>query len=224
MKILLVAATPPETAQIREQLGIDMEQTSLGSAHFAGHKIDLLHTGIGMVNTAFHLGKYLAVNQIDQAINFGIAGSFNRSLALGEVVEIREDSFSELGAEDGEDFLDLQEMGFPLSKKNGKPIYNSLNNPWPSPFQLTSVTALTVNTVHGNTAHIAKTNKRWAADIESMEGAAFFLACLEANVPFFALRSISNYVERRDKSKWNIPLALSTVQNLLFQHLNESLL
>ncbi|MEM6801058.1 MAG: futalosine hydrolase [Bacteroidota bacterium] len=224
MNILLVAATPPETAQIREQLGIDMEQTSLGSAHFASHKIDLLHTGIGMVNTAYHMGRYLALHQVDQAINFGIAGSFDRSLALGEVVEIREDSFSELGAEDGEAFLDLGEMGFPLSILNGKAVYNSLQNPWSSPFDLKNVKALTINRVHGNTASIKKTQQRWKAEVESMEGAAFFHACLEANIPFYALRSISNYVERRDKSKWNIPLALSTVQNLLFQHLNESLL
>jgi len=101
MKILLVAATPPETAQIRKQLGIEMQQSFIGSVHFDSYHIDLLHTGIGMVNTAFHLGSYLAANQPDVAINLGIAGSFSRSIQLGEVVEVRTDIFSVLGAQDG---------------------------------------------------------------------------------------------------------------------------
>jgi len=52
--------------------------------------------------------------------------------------------------------------------------------------------------------------------VESMEGAAFHYACLLEKIPFFQLRSISNYVEVRDKSKWKIPLAI--------QQLNENLI
>lgn len=224
MKILLVAATPPETAQIREQLGIEMKQTHLGSARFDPYHIEVLHTGIGMVNTAFQLGKYFSQQKPDLAINLGIAGSFSRDFALGEVVEVVEDQFSELGAEDGDEFLDLEAMGFPLFEKAGKKHYNSLLNPHISPFKLKKVSGITINTVHGNESSIAKLFKRTEAVVESMEGAAFFQACLQEEVKFYAIRSISNYVERRDRSKWNIPLALSTVQNLLFQMFRESVL
>jgi futalosine hydrolase len=37
---------------------------------------------------------------------------------------------------------------------------------------------------------------------------------LQENIPFVQLRAVSNYVEIRDKSKWNIPLA---VENLNIQ-------
>ncbi|MDW3649235.1 MAG: futalosine hydrolase [Bacteroidia bacterium] len=224
MKILLVAATPPETAQIREQLGIEMKQSHIGSAHFDPYFIEVLHTGIGMVNTAFHLGKYFSQEKPDLAINLGIAGSFSRDFALGEVVEVVRDQFSELGAEDGEDFLDLKAMGFPLFEKGGKKYYNSLSNPHNSSLGLKKVSGITINTVHGNEQSIKKLLKRYEVVVESMEGAAFFQACLQEEVKFYAIRSISNYVERRDRSKWNIPLALSTVQNLLFQMFRESVL
>ena len=224
MKILLVAATPPEPAQIREQLGIEMKQAHIGSARFDPYYIEVLHTGIGMVNTAFQLGKYFSLQKPDLAINLGIAGSFSRDFALGEVVEVVEDQFSELGAEDGDDFLNLEAMGFPLFEKDGQKHYNSLRNPHASPFPLKKVSGITINTVHGNESSISKLLKRTEVVVESMEGAAFFQACLQDEVKFYAIRSISNYVERRDRSKWNIPLALSTVQNLLFQKFRESIL
>ncbi|MEM8892684.1 MAG: futalosine hydrolase [Bacteroidota bacterium] len=224
MKILLVAATPPETAQIREQLGIEMKQAHIGSARFDPYHVEVLHTGIGMVNTAFRLGKYLSQQKPDLAINLGIAGSFSRDFALGEVVEVGEDQFSELGAEDGDDFLNLEAMGFPLFEKDGQKYYNTLRNPHTSPFDLKKVSGITINTVHGNESSISKLLKRTEVVVESMEGAAFFQACLQEEVKFYAIRSISNYVERRDRSKWNIPLALSTVQNLLFQKFRESIL
>ena len=152
--------------------------------------------------------------------------AFSKDFALGEVVEVVEDQFSELGAEDGDNFLGLEAMGFPLFEKEGKKYYNTLLNPHVSPFaSWKKVTGITINTVHGNESSISKLLKRAEVVVESMEGAAFFQACLlQEDVKFYAIRSISNYVERRDRSKWNIPLALSTVQNLLFQKFRESIL
>ena len=47
--------------------------------------------------------------------------------------------------------------------------------------------------------------------IESMEGAAFFFVCRQFNLPCLQLRSVSNNVGERDKSKWKMQDAL---QNL----------
>jgi futalosine hydrolase len=41
-----------------------------------------------------------------------------------------------------------------------------------------------------------------------MEGAAVFYVCLNENIPVLQIRSISNYVEDRDTTKWDIPLAI----------------
>ena len=44
-------------------------------------------------------------------INVGIAGSFDKSIELGEAVFITEDEISELGAEDGTNFLKWKDLG-----------------------------------------------------------------------------------------------------------------
>ncbi|HEY0274233.1 MAG TPA: hypothetical protein VGC22_13660, partial [Chitinophaga sp.] len=71
-------------------------------------------------------------------------------------------------------------------------------------------------TVSGSASTITRLETRYQPQVESMEGAAFHYACLVEKVPFLQLRSISNYVEVRDKSKWKIGLAV--------KHLNDALL
>ncbi|MEZ4773156.1 MAG: futalosine hydrolase [Bacteroidia bacterium] len=214
MLILLVAATELESAWLREAMGFRKEG-HLYVSDFRGRRIELLHTGIGMVNTAFHLGKYLAVHQPDMAVNFGIAGSFDYARRLGSVVEVVSDTFSELGAATPEKFLDLQAMGFPLMEHAGKLWFNRLENPAPSALDIVQVKGITVNTVHGDPAAIEVVRKRWSPEIETMEGGAFFHAMIHSEIPFFAFRGISNYVELRDRSKWQIPLAAEQVQRFI---------
>ncbi len=62
--------------------------------------LSVLITGVGMVNTAYYLGKY-SNNLFDCVINIGICGALNKNLNIGEVVNVTEDTLSELGAEDG---------------------------------------------------------------------------------------------------------------------------
>jgi futalosine hydrolase len=51
-----------------------------------------------------------------------------------------------------------------------------------------------------------------------MEGIAFFHACLHHSLDFLELRSISNYVESRNRAAWNIPLAIQNVNNLVIRY------
>jgi futalosine hydrolase len=50
--------------------------------------------------------------------------------------------------------------------------------------------------------------EKFNPDIESMEGATFFYICRREKIPFLALRAISNIVEIRNRSNWDIKLAL----------------
>ena len=85
---------------------------------------------------------------------------------------------------------------------------------------LKPVRAITVNTATGSDASRKKLLKKFNPDIETMEGATFFYICSRENIPFLALRAISNKVEPRNKNNWNIALAL----NNLSEKLNEVLL
>ena len=89
MRILIVAATEFEVG--RSEVGSRKSESQSQESRI--RTIEFLITGVGMVATAFALGKHLAANQYDLVINLGIAGSFDRSIALGEVVEVTGRSF-----------------------------------------------------------------------------------------------------------------------------------
>lgn len=211
MHLLLVCATAPECAWLRDRLPFAPLDAHTWRATRGEQVITLLLSGVGMVNTAWHLGRFLARETPDRAINFGIAGSFERDRALGEVVEIREEVLGEMGAASPQGPLDLQALGFPLFEQDGHPYYNHLPNPHAPLGNWPQVRGLTVNQVHGTQPEIEATLARWQPQVESMEGAAFFYAMLRAGVPFHALRGLSNYVEPRNRAAWQIGPAVEAV-------------
>ncbi len=59
---------------------------------------------------------------------------------------------------------------------------------------LKPVRAITVNTATGSEITKEKLLKKFNPDIETMEGATFFYICSRENIPFLAVRAISNKV------------------------------
>lgn len=116
---------------------------------------DVLVTGVGMVATAFALGKKLATHRYDLLLNIGIAGSFDRSIPLGDVVCVYQDTFAELGAEDGGDFLDSDRLGL------GQPTFEGLHQGYPALNNLLKCRGITVNKVHGNDVRSQKSCNDW---------------------------------------------------------------
>ena len=161
----------------------------------------VLVTGIGMVNTSINLTRELSKNRYDLVINMGIAGSFKDSINIGNVVEITEDSFSEIGFENNNQFNKFSEFDIKT---------NFTVNPKST---LKSVKSITVNTVHGNAQSISEIVERENNDIESMEGAAVFNVCEYFNTNCIQIRSISNKVETRNKDNWDIKTAISNLNN-----------
>ena len=200
MKILLTAATSKELEAIREVISEEDR-----------HQIEYLVTGVGMIATTFSLTEELAVNQHDLTINIGIAGAFDRSLQLGEVIEVVEDQFSEEWVEDGEQVRTYEEIG--LRGENEIPFEKGvLKANYSTPLlKLEKVKAITVNTVHGNEHEIQKVQERLNPQIESMEGAAFFYVCQRKKQHCIQLRAISNYVEKRNRKSWKVDLALNNL-------------
>jgi futalosine hydrolase len=189
------------------------------------HEIDVLTTGVGMVATAAWCSRALARAAYDLALNLGVCGSFDRSLPPWTVVHVTSDWLAELGAEDGERFLTIDELG--LGGGPGDLDASSLMvNREPPSFavlrRLPAVVGITVNTVHGHEASIAATVERLNPQVESMEGAAFMHACLIHEVPFAQLRAVSNMVERRNRETWKMPLAVSSVCNTALDLLDEA--
>ena len=118
MRILIVAATQPEVDPLMETLGMHKDEDEANlyvTRHASVANCSVLITGAGMVPTAFALAQHLPRNVYHLVINLGIAGSFVRNINLGEVVEITEDTFAELGAEDDKNFISIEKLGFGAS-------------------------------------------------------------------------------------------------------------
>ncbi|MCJ8210633.1 futalosine hydrolase [Mucilaginibacter sp. RS28] len=215
MRVLIVAATGAEVSNLKseevESQKLKVESDGLQPAT-RNMQLNFLITGVGMVATAYALGRQLAQNHYDLVINLGIAGSFDRSIELGEVVEVITDTFAELGAEDGDTFLPLNEMGF------GDVTFAPDRHPF---LNIKQVSGITVNKVHGNEASIEKVASRLNPQVESMEGAAVFYACRQAGVRCVQIRAVSNYVEKRNRESWKIGLAVKNLNTFAAALLRE---
>ena len=202
MKILVVAATQQE---IKPFIELD-------------NGVEILICGVGIPATVYHLTKKLLQERYDVVIQAGIAGSFSKKIKNGEVVAVEQDAFADIGAEENKRFKTIFQMG--LGDENQFPFRNGwlINaSEIVSASQLKKVKAITVNKITGRKKEIKYLKKMFKPGIESMEGAAFHFVCLQQNIPFLQLRSISNKAGERDKAKWNIKDAVKNLNAELIQ-------
>ncbi len=222
MRILFVGATCFELYQFFENLKqVEGNERFVSRYQWYDLEIDLIISGVGMTFTTYHLTRALARNKYDLVINAGIAGSFRDELAIGSVVNVTREEICDLGIELPEGAISLFEAGF--MEPNEFPFQDGkLINPHKfSGMDLPSVSAVSGNLSHGNPDSIAKIVATYDPDIESMEGGALFYVCLQEKVPFLEIRAISNYVELRDTTKWDIPLAIENLTDELYRFLRK---
>lgn len=203
MKIVVGAATIGEIGPLLHhfQVGLGDEVT------VSGHNINFLITGIGSAITATSWLTSPKALKADFWLMIGIAGTYQEDCALGKVVEVVREQWGDLGAEHADGtFEDVFSLG--LTDREIPPYQNAyLHNP-ATYTNLPKVNGLTVQTTSGSQVTIEKRTALYQPDIESMEGAGFFFAALASGKKFCQIRSVSNLVEPRDKSRWDIRLAL----------------
>lgn len=217
MKILLIAATEAEIAPLTEYIEPFSTSANGRTYGFGNADLSLLITGVGMVATACNLAKELAKNSYDLVLQAGVGGAFSTSIALGDVVIVGKERFADLGAEDNGEYIDIFDLG--LLQANEKPFTDKwLEAPkicLLKELELKRVSGVTVNTVSGSTGTIQRIIDMYNPDVESMEGAAMHYVCLQEGISFLQIRAISNYVEPRDKSKWQMGKAIKNLNDVL---------
>lgn len=215
MDILITAATLFEIAPTVHQLQQNQNK-------FPQHQIQILVSGVGQAATVYSLSKKIQSYLPQMVIQAGIAGSFIKDLLLGTTVLVQKDCFADLGIEEKNRFFTLFDSGF--ADKNKFPFTDGwlLNNhPLINAGLFPQVSAVTVNKVSDREIQNQQCLQQFSAHIETMEGAALHFVCLQENIPFIQIRSISNEVGERDKSKWKTNEAIQNLndclQNLLQQ-------
>ena len=206
MQILVIAATEKEIAPF------------LLVNSFA----DTLITGVGSPDAMYHLLKRLHQIDYDIVIQAGICGSFSEENILGSCVIVQQDVFADIGIDEKNNFYSLFDMGFAdpdfLPYKNG---WLKNENAFINRISLKKVKGITVNTISDKAEQADIFLQKYKADIESMEGAVLHYVCLQEDIPFMQLRSISNFVGERDKSKWMMKEAINNLNAELKKIINQ---
>lgn len=203
MNCLLVAATTKEITPF-----LNYYRHSDNSAD-----IDILITGIGLTATSYTLTKQLSMKRPDLVIQAGIAGCFDKNVLQGSVVVVKQDTIADLSVIENKELKTMFDLG--LIKPNQFPFRGGwLVNPHSDILKKTAlkaVKAISVNHITTAKQISSLYQHRFQPLIESMEGAALHHVCLMEKVPFLQIRSISNYIGERNKTKWNIKDAVTNL-------------
>jgi futalosine hydrolase len=175
--------------------------------------VPVLVTGVGAVNAAYSLTRFLEREGAGSVIVCGIGGAYPASgLAVGEAVWAESECYGDLGANSPQGFLDMRELGFPVIA-GPEPIYNRLR------LQIRPegprVPFVTVNTCTGDLQTANQLEARTGGAVENMEGAAVAHVAALYGIPAGEVRGMSNPVGNRDRGAWRVREAALAAQEAL---------
>jgi futalosine hydrolase len=226
--IAITAATAYEISSLVRKTGATESTLRGSSATYEGicgrQRIVLAITGMGKVNTASVLTTLLGRFSPDLLINTGCAGAYGgSSLAVGDLAIATAEIYGDEGVLIPSGWKPLDCIGIPLFKAQGKNYFNEL--PISPDFvekavrfadsqaiSLRSGKFVTVSTCSGTSGRGEELATRFDAICENMEGAAAAHVALMNGVEFLEIRGISNIVEDRELSRWDIARACENVQ------------
>jgi futalosine hydrolase len=215
-RTLFVAATILEAERIVSYFGCALPSV-YGPPIALTADIDILITGVGSGATGFSLGRWMDPARYDTAFQFGICGTFREDIALGSVVRIGADGYSDLGAETDLEPISLFEMG--LLRENDFPYEGGrvlASSSVPSVIaSIPEVAGVTVQRVLSKPESIAYVRRRYSPDVVTMESATFMFSCRLLGIEGFGLRSVSDRVGPRDKSTWRIDEAVVGITEVM---------
>nr|WP_243435997.1 futalosine hydrolase [Acanthopleuribacter pedis] len=181
-------------------------------ARIGPHRVALC--GIGPAAAAMSAYALAARYQPSRIILVGIAGVFPKAGPQpGDLLQVNQDSFADLGYQDQRAFFNLDHMKLPhLPQSKGAA---GCRFTLATPFDLPRAAAVTVSTITSSAERADALWQAFGAPLENMEGAAVALAAAQQGIPFSQLRAVSNLVGPRDPKSWLIKEPLARLGRLL---------
>lgn len=197
----------------------DLEGSGLPAA-VAGRSLGLLRTGVGSVNAAFALTRFLMQNAAGVVVSCGVGGAYPGSdLEPGAVASASTETYGDLGADSPGGFLDMRALGFPVIE-GAEPLFNQLPlDVFPAHRRVPFVTCATCT---GTDADARRLVERTGGAVESMEGAAIVHVARMMGVKVGEVRGISNTVGNRDRAAWRLREAAAAARAAVVQWIEES--
>jgi len=190
-------------------------------------QILLARTGIGKAIAASSTTALIHSFSPGMIINTGCAGAYaGCGLAAGDLALASSEIFADDGVETADGWQSLEQLGLFLWEKNGLrhgneiPLSSSLVGKAlriadRQGLLLQPGRFLTVSTCSGSRMRGEALVQRYGAICENMEGAAVALVAALYGIRCMEVRGISNMVEDRDLSRWDIPLAIASVSSFI---------
>jgi len=168
----------------------------------AGRSLSLLQTGVGVVNAAFALTRFLSRHDVLAVVSCGVGGAYPGSgLEPGDVASAESETYGDLGADSPHGFLDMQALGFPVIAGD-PPLFNRLPlDLFPTARRAPFVTC---STCTGRDENAAGLVRRTGGAVESMEGAAIVHVARLMGIKVGEVRGISNACGDRGRTRWKL--------------------
>ncbi|MCS7057612.1 MAG: futalosine hydrolase [Meiothermus sp.] len=209
--MLLLSPTRFEAAFLRGR-----RFTFHGRAGLRGEGWVWLESGVGKVNTAATLAAFARGRKLERVLLFGIAGAYpGAGLQLGEAALAGEEVQADLGIRD----RGMEGLGFPTLAlgsglyHNRFPLDRAFTAELSRTLGLPVRTFLTRDLVSESPSEARRLQRRWKADLENMEGAAFAQTCLWLGLRGGELRAVSNLAGVREKARWRIRQAVESLEH-----------
>jgi len=189
--------------------------------------------GIGKANAASAATSLVERYRPELLIITGCGGAYPGSgLSVGELAIASDEIFGDEGVDTPTGWLDLGQMELPLLTKGIRSWYNSIplarheaqkamKLAGSHGIQLVRGRFVTVSSCSGTKVRGQELARRYQAVCENMEGAAIALTALRYGIPCLEIRGISNLVEDRDMSRWDICRAVEAAQRFVIKIVEE---
>jgi len=237
--IVLVTAVDQENTLLRQRLTAPQQHRcahiNLTSGAMGHLNLVIATCGIGKANTAATTALLIQQLQPALVVMIGCGGAFpDCGLQLGDLAIASEEIYADEGVMTPEGFLNMADLKLPLADTPATPYFNRFPVDQPLAEQAcqllnsestrcVSGPFSTVSTCSGTNELSHQRQQQTHAIIENMEGAAAAHHCLLTQTRFLELRSVSNFVEQRDLSRWDLPLAMTNAQKAFLSLVDQGL-
>lgn len=193
------------------------------------NRIALIISGIGKTSAASATTHIINKLSPHLLILFGVGGAYPLTgLSIGDIAVAEKEIYGDEGIIMKDGFHGLDLIGIPVIKKGKKAIFNefhlnrglldSVKRYIYKPFK--SGNFITLSSITGTVDGAIRLARRYNAICENMEGAAVAHVCEIFRRDLIEIRGISNIVEDRDPSKWDIKTAIRATSKTLLDILN----
>lgn len=235
--VFVTAATAQELSLLVRTIGATQKEQVPFQELYQGcigkRKVILAVTGIGKVNAASAVTALLQHGSPELLINTGCAGAYAGSgLTVGDLAAATSETHADEGVFTPVGWQSLELIGIPLVIRNGKDYFNEFPLSMQATGKAVNLAAalglvmkrgkfLTVSNCSGTVSRGVELAERFGGICENMEGAAVAQVAMRFGIDCLEIRGISNMVEDRDFSRWNIPQAVESAQRFILKFIEE---